>query len=182
MPEVSWSWGTGSDLGWFAGGDSAFADSGGGPQTGDMSPVSVSGIGAFVREQREQARLTVAQLAQAAGLPSSTLAQLERGVRKPSAEMLQQIARGLQASAEVLYDQGAIVAAAPDGTGITGVRESVLADPGLSARQKQMLLEVYESLRKQTAQAASDEAERPAAGGPGADQPSPNGPSNAGSG
>jgi transcriptional regulator with XRE-family HTH domain len=150
-----------------------------------MSPVSVSGIGSFLREQREQARLTVAQLAQAAGLPSSYLVQLERGVRKPSAEVLQQIARGLQASAEVLYDQGAIVAAAPDGpgdSGIPGVRESVLADPGLTARQKQMLLEVYESLRKQTAQAAAAGAEPGAGDRPGADEPPRNDPSPAGSG
>jgi hypothetical protein len=64
---------------------------------------------------------------------------------------------------------------------VLGLGES-LADPGLSARQKQMLLEVYESLRKETAQAASDRAEQAAADGPGADQPSPNGPSKAGSG
>jgi len=159
-----------------------------------MSPVSVSAIGAFLREQREQARLTVAQLAQAAGLPSSYLAQLERGVRKPSAEVLQQIARGLQASAGVIYDQGAIVAAAPDGPGgpdgpgapggpwVPGVRESVLADPGLTARQKQMLLEVYESLRKETAQAAAAEAGQGTEDLPGADEPPPNGPSPAGSG
>jgi transcriptional regulator with XRE-family HTH domain len=156
-----------------------------------MSPVSAGGIGAFLREQREQARLTVAQLAQAAGLPSSSLAQLERGVRKPSAEVLQQIARGLQASAGVLYDQGAIVAAAPDGPGgtagpggssVPGVRESVLADAGLTARQKQMLLEVYESLRRETAQAAPGWAEQATADLPGADEPPPNGPSKAGSG
>jgi transcriptional regulator with XRE-family HTH domain len=117
-----------------------------------MSPLRVSALGAFLREQGEQARLSVVQLAQAAGLPSAYLTQLERGVRKPSADALQQIARGLQASAEVLYDQGAIVTAEPAGAAGTGVRESVLADPGLTARQKQMLLEVYESFRKQTAQ------------------------------
>jgi transcriptional regulator with XRE-family HTH domain len=163
----------------------AFATHGGGPQTGCMSPVSASGVGAFLREQREQARLTVTQLAQAAGLPSSSLAQLERGVRKPSAEVLQQIARGLQASAGVLYDQGAIVAATPDGpgdSGAPGVRESVLADPGLTARQKQMLLEVYESLRKETAQAAAAGGEQPAGDRPGTDEPPHNVPSNAGSG
>jgi transcriptional regulator with XRE-family HTH domain len=132
-----------------------------------MSPVSVSAIGAFLREQQEQARLSVLQLAQAAGLPSSYLAQLERGVRKPSADVLQQIARGLQASAGMLYDQGAIVPAAPDGRGAAGVRESVLADPGLTVRQKQMLVEVYESFRKETAQAASARAEQAAGNRPG---------------
>jgi transcriptional regulator with XRE-family HTH domain len=147
-----------------------------------MSPVSVSGIGAFLREQREQARLTVAQLAQAAGLPSSYLVQLERGVRKPSAEVLQQIARGLRASAEVLYDQGAIVAAAPDSAGGSGVRESVLADPGLTVRQKQMLLEVYESLRKETAQATEPGAGAGAGDRPRTDEPPLNAPSPASSG
>jgi transcriptional regulator with XRE-family HTH domain len=147
-----------------------------------MSPVSVSGIGSFLREQREQARLTVAQLAQAAGLPSTYLAQLERGVRKPSAEALQQIARGLQASAEVLYDQGAIVAATPESASDPGVRGSVLADPGLSARQKQMLLEVYESLRKETAQATAPGPETGAGERPGTDEPPHNDPSQASSG
>jgi transcriptional regulator with XRE-family HTH domain len=177
-----------------------------------MSPARVSAIGAFLREQREQARLSVVQLAQAAGLPSSYLAQLERGVRKPSADVLQQIARGLQASAGLLYDQGAIVAAVPDGPTGTGVRESVLADPGLTVRQRQMLLEVYESFRKETAQAAAaaeqdattappqdavsppqgataappqdatTTAPRTAANQRGGDEPPPNGPSPAGSG
>jgi transcriptional regulator with XRE-family HTH domain len=147
-----------------------------------MSPVSVSAIGAFLREQREQARLSVIQLAQAAGLPSSYLTQLERGVRKPSADVLQQIARGLQASAGALYDQGAIVPPAPGGPGGTGVRESVLADPGLTVRQKQMLLEVYESFRKETAQDAQAAAGQAAGDRAGGDEPPPNVPSPAASG
>jgi transcriptional regulator with XRE-family HTH domain len=113
-----------------------------------MSPVNVPAIGAYIREQREQAKISLRQLAQAAGVSNPYLSQIERGLRRPSADILQQIARGLRISAEALYVQAGFLEDRPPGP---GVREAVLADPDLTERQKQMLLEVYESFRKESA-------------------------------
>jgi transcriptional regulator with XRE-family HTH domain len=113
-----------------------------------MSPVNVPAIGSYIREQREQAKISLRQLAQAAGVSNPYLSQIERGLRRPSADILQQIARGLRISAEALYVQAGFLEDRPGGP---GVRDAVLTDPELTERQKQMLLEVYESFRKETA-------------------------------
>jgi transcriptional regulator with XRE-family HTH domain len=63
-----------------------------------MSPVNVPAIGAYIREQREQAKISLRQLAEAAGVSNPYLSQIERGLRRPSADILQQIARGLACS------------------------------------------------------------------------------------
>ena len=73
-----------------------------------MSPVNVSAIGAYIREQREQAKISLRQLAQAAGISNPYLSQIERGLRRPSADILQQIAKGLRISAEALYVQAGL--------------------------------------------------------------------------
>jgi transcriptional regulator with XRE-family HTH domain len=119
-----------------------------------MSPVNVPAIGAYIREQREQAKISLRQLAQAAGVSNPYLSQIERGLRRPSADILQQIARGLRISAEALYVQAGFLEERPPES---GVRDAVLTDPELTERQKQMLLEVYESFRKET---AADNQER----------------------
>jgi transcriptional regulator with XRE-family HTH domain len=111
-----------------------------------MSPVNVPAIGAYIREQREQAKISLRQLAQAAGVSNPYLSQIERGLRRPSADILQQIARGLRISAEALYVQAGFLEDRPPGT---PVRDAVLADPDLTERQKQMLMEVYDSFRKE---------------------------------
>jgi transcriptional regulator with XRE-family HTH domain len=115
----------------------------------------VKSIGDYIREQREQARISMRQLAQAAGVSNPYLSQIERGLRKPSADILQQIAKGLRISAEALYVQAGIL---EDRPADSGVRTALLADPDLSERQKQVLVEIYESFRKENAAAA--EAER----------------------
>ena len=115
-----------------------------------MSPVNVPAIGAYIKEQREQAKISLRQLAQAAGVSNPYLSQIERGLRRPSADILQQIARGLRLSAEALYVQAGFLEDRPPGT---GVRDAVLADPELTERQKQMLIEVYDSFRRETAAA-----------------------------
>jgi transcriptional regulator with XRE-family HTH domain len=114
-----------------------------------MSPVNVPAIGAFIREQREQAKVSLRQLAQAAGVSNPYLSQIERGLRRPSADILQQIAKGLRISAEALYVQAGFLEDRPAGP---GVRDAVLADPELTERQKQMLLEVYDSFRRESAE------------------------------
>jgi transcriptional regulator with XRE-family HTH domain len=116
-----------------------------------MPQVSVNSIGEYIREQREQAKISLRQLSQAAGVSNPYLSQIERGLRKPSAEILQQIAKGLRISAEALYVQAGIL---EDRPADSGVRSALLADPTLSERQKQVLVEIYESFRKEGGTAA----------------------------
>jgi transcriptional regulator with XRE-family HTH domain len=112
-----------------------------------MSPVNVSSIGSYIREQREQAKISIRQLAQAAGVSNPYLSQVERGLRRPSADILQQIAKGLRISAEALYVQAGILD--DDREGQTPVTEAIMADPEITERQKQMLLDIYESFRRE---------------------------------
>ena len=113
-----------------------------------MGPVNVGSIGEYIRQQREQAKISLRQLASAAGVSNPYLSQIERGLRRPSAEILQQIAKGLRISAEALYVQAGIL---EDRRPDSGVRAAVLADPELAERQKQVLLEIYDSFRRETA-------------------------------
>jgi transcriptional regulator with XRE-family HTH domain len=104
---------------------------------------AVESLGDYLREQRVSARLSLRQLAEQAGVSNPYLSQIERGLRRPSAEVLQQLAKALRISAEQLYLRAGIVA--PDG-GIGGsVELAVLGDPALTERQKQTLLDVYAS-------------------------------------
>jgi len=137
-----------------------------------MRNVNVNSIGEYIREQREQAKISMRQLAQSAGVSNPYLSQIERGLRKPSADILQQIAKGLRISAEALYVQAGIL---EDRPADSGVRSALLADPQLSERQKQVLVEIYESFRRENAAdagTAETEADGPAeltVGSPGAE-------------
>jgi transcriptional regulator with XRE-family HTH domain len=111
-----------------------------------MSPVTVSTIGSYIREQRQQAKISIRQLAQAAGVSNPYLSQVERGLRRPSADILQQIAKGLRISAEALYVQAGIL---DDKPGERTVTDAIMADPEITERQKQMLIDIYESFRKE---------------------------------
>ena len=106
---------------------------------------TVVGIGAYIRSQRELADVSMRQLARAAGVSNPYLSQSERGLRKPSAEILQQIARGLRISAEALYVQAGILDQRPASV----VTDAVLADPTLTERQKQVLLDIYSTFRRE---------------------------------
>jgi transcriptional regulator with XRE-family HTH domain len=118
-----------------------------------MSPGKVSAIGSYIREQREQAKISLRQLADSAGISNPYLSQIERGLRRPSADILQQIAKGLRISAEALFVQAGFLEDRPPGS---VVREAVLTDAELTERQKQMLIEIYESFRRETAMARAD--------------------------
>jgi transcriptional regulator with XRE-family HTH domain len=109
--------------------------------------ANMNSIGDYIRQQREQAKISLRQLAEQAGVSNPYLSQIERGLRKPSAEILQQIARGLRISAEALYVQAGIL---EDRPGDSGVRAALLTDPQLTERQKQVLVEIYESFRKES--------------------------------
>ena len=108
--------------------------------------ANMNSIGEYIRQQREQAKISLRQLAEQAGVSNPYLSQVERGLRKPSADILQQIAKGLRISAEALYVQAGIL---EDRPGDSGVRSALLTDPQLTERQKQVLVEIYESFTKE---------------------------------
>ena len=109
--------------------------------------ANMNSIGEYIRQQREQAKISLRQLAEQAGVSNPYLSQVERGLRKPSADILQQIAKGLRISAEALYVQAGIL---EDRPGDSGVRSALLTDPQLTERQKQVLIEIYESFTKES--------------------------------
>ena len=109
-------------------------------------------LGDYIREQRRGNQISLRQLADLAGVSNPYLSQIERGLRRPSAEILQQIAKGLRISAEALYLQAGIL---EQRDGDPAVAAAVLADPVLTERQKQVLLEIYESFRREVGTAAA---------------------------
>ncbi len=111
-------------------------------------------IGSFIRTQREAAQVSVRQLAEKAGVSNPYLSQIERGLRKPSAEVLNQIAKALRVSAEVLYIQAGILE--PSGT--NEVRDAIVTDTAINERQKQALLDIYTSFCAQNEAALAEAA------------------------
>jgi transcriptional regulator with XRE-family HTH domain len=103
---------------------------------------AVEDIGAYIRRQREGAEVSLRQLAKVAGISNPYLSQIERGLRKPSAEILQQIAKALSISAEQLYVRAGILDAR-EGDG--DVVQAILCCERLTEAQKQALLRVYQS-------------------------------------
>ena len=103
----------------------------------------IADVGEFIRSQREVASMSVRRLAEAAGVSNPYLSQIERGLRRPSAEILQQIAKALKISVETLYVRAGILA--DESPADIGVREAIGRDELLTPEQKQALLNVYES-------------------------------------
>ena len=126
-----------------------------------MRNVNVNSIGGYIREQREQAKISMRQLAQSAGVSNPYLSQIERGLRRPSAEVLQQIAKAMRISAESLYVRAGIVNPA-DGVG-GSVELAVLGDTKLTERQKQSLLDVYASFLALNGATSTDHTDTPPA-------------------
>jgi transcriptional regulator with XRE-family HTH domain len=119
-------------------------------------------LGVFIREQREVARLSVRRLSDMAGISNPYLSQIERGLRKPSAEILQQIAKALRISAETLYVRAGILDPRDVGGDLT---EAILSEPNLSEDQKQTLMRIYLSFRRENDQLRPDEGGSSAAHG-----------------
>jgi transcriptional regulator with XRE-family HTH domain len=114
-------------------------------------------IGSFIRTQREAAQVSVRQLAEKAGVSNPYLSQIERGLRKPSADVLQQIAKALRVSAEVLYVRAGIL----EPSDSNEVRDAIVTDTAITERQKHVLLDIYTSFCQQNeAEGTEDEAER----------------------
>lgn len=97
-------------------------------------------LGAFIRQQRERANISLRKLADKAGISNPYLSQIERGLRKPSAEILKSIARGLSIQAESLYSRAGLL---EEGFSPPTVVEAIEADSQLNQRQKQVLLDIY---------------------------------------
>ncbi|GAA3968794.1 hypothetical protein GCM10023085_58910 [Actinomadura viridis] len=138
-----------------------------------MATSKVGSIGEYIREQRTRAKISLRQLADVSGISNPYLSQIERGLRKPSAEILQQIAKGLRISAEVLYVQAGILEAREADT---DVQAALRADLILTERQKQVLLDIYASFLKENAAegvADQDDAEDGAGDGDAPRDPAP---------
>lgn len=103
-------------------------------------------LGEFLRRQRELSKLSIRQLADICGISNPYLSQIERGLRTPSSVILQSLSKGLKLSAETLYTQAGILD--PQETEESDVVKAVMRDPSLSARQREMLIDVYSSFRK----------------------------------
>ncbi len=112
-----------------------------------MATLKVGSLGDYIREQRESAQVSLRQLAKSAGVSNPYLSQIERGLKKPSAEILSQIAKGLRISAETLYVRAGILDERESGN----VVGAVLADPTIGERHKRVLIDVYESFRAEHA-------------------------------
>lgn len=115
-------------------------------------------VGEYLAEQRRHAQLSLRQLSDLAGVSNPYLSQIERGLRKPSADVLQQLAKALRISAETLYVRAGILDPEDSSDGATrtsGVVDAVLLDPALNERQKRVLLDVYGSfVRENTSDTA----------------------------
>lgn len=127
----------------------------------------VRNLGDYIREQRRSSQISLRQLARLAGVSNPYLSQIERGLRKPSAQILQQIAKALRISAEALYVQAGILEYR-EGSG--EVVDAVHREQGLTERQKQVLIEIYDSFRKENDGRAA-ESDRLAAASALADEP-----------
>ncbi|HUW03698.1 MAG TPA: helix-turn-helix transcriptional regulator [Acidimicrobiales bacterium] len=113
-------------------------------------------LGEFIREQRRIDHLSLRKLSEMAGISNPYLSQIERGLRKPSADILQQIARALEISAESLYVRAGILEDRGDDVDVTG---EIGRDPHLTEDQKRTLVRIYQSFRLESAEDGEPDAE-----------------------
>ncbi|GAA2504257.1 helix-turn-helix domain-containing protein [Winogradskya humida] len=111
-------------------------------------------VGTFIRDLRQTAKISLRQLADRAGVSNPYLSQIERGLRKPSAEVLQQLASALRVSTPAMYLRAGLL----DGEGQQGVIAAIAVDPDLTIAQKQSLTQIYETFRNENARQAADDA------------------------
>jgi len=121
-------------------------------------PEKFNELGSFIREQRSSARLSLRRLSELAGVSNPYLSQIERGLRRPSAEILQQIARALRISAETLYVQAGILDK-PEGD--TDLSRLILQDHHLNDDQRQAMLRIYLSFRHENEDTSSRHVHTP---------------------
>ncbi|WP_406048468.1 helix-turn-helix domain-containing protein [Kribbella sp. NBC_00889] len=131
----------------------------------DRVAGSVGSVGEYLAEQRRNAQLSLRQLSDLAGVSNPYLSQIERGLRKPSADVLQQLAKALRISAETLYVRAGILDPddGSDSRSASGVVDAVLLDPVLNERQKRVLLDVYASFVRENTPSDEPAAAKPTA-------------------
>jgi len=124
--------------------------------------MKVKDVGKFIRDQRRGAQLSLRKLAKLAGVSNPYLSQIERGLRRPSAEILNGIAKALRISAETLYVKAGILDPReephPD-----DLLSAILADRAITERQKQVLIQIYNSFREETERTREARRKRAAA-------------------
>lgn len=106
-------------------------------------------VGTFIRELRRSAQISLRELADRAGVSNPYLSQIERGLRKPSAEVLQQLASALRVSTPLMYLRAGLL----DGKESQDVLAAIAADPDLTLAQKQSLTQIYETFRRENSRA-----------------------------
>jgi transcriptional regulator with XRE-family HTH domain len=121
----------------------------------DRLAGQIGSLGEFIAGQRRAAQLSLRQLAEQTGISNPYLSQIERGLRKPSAEVLQQLAKALRVSAETLYVRAGMLD--PDDHPATSVEMAVLADIAITERQKRVLIDVYASFVSENSKTATCE-------------------------
>ncbi|MFP3913732.1 MAG: helix-turn-helix domain-containing protein [Actinomycetota bacterium] len=117
-----------------------------------MSQDQVTDLGDYIRQQRQRANLSLRRLADRAGISNPYLSQIERGIRRPSAQILKQLSRALSISAETMYSRAGLI---EDGGDPPTVVEAIESDQRLSPRHKQVLLDLYRALIDNTPQKES---------------------------
>lgn len=120
-----------------------------------MTRIDVTGLGEYIRDQRNQAEMSLRQLAESAGVSNPYLSQIERGLRKPSAEILSQIAKGLRISAETLYVRAGILEEERQGNSVV---TALALDGSINDRQRQVLMEIYTAFCSENAVHASEQS------------------------
>jgi transcriptional regulator with XRE-family HTH domain len=133
-------------------------------------PERFNELGSFIREQRSSARLSLRRLSELAGISNPYLSQIERGLRRPSAEILQQIAKALRISAETLYVQAGILDK-PDGD--TDLSRHIFADHHLTEEQRQAMMRIYLSFRHENDDVAGEPEPAPDASAGASGTPAP---------
>src|SRR5439155_20922903 len=104
--------------------------------------MKIRQLGEFIRKQRKGSRLSLKAVSSVTGVSIPYLSQIERGLRKPSADILQAIAKGLRISAETLYVQAGILEDRP----IADVAAAIMVDAAINERQKQALVQIYQAV------------------------------------
>lgn len=135
-----------------------------------MARIDMSGLGDYIREQRDQAQMSLRQLAKGAEISNAYLSQVERGLRRPSADILYKIAGALRISAEQLYVRAGIL---EERAGDADVTAAIAADPTLTDKQRRTLLDIYAAFQAENA--VREQQQRDAAPAAATPQPAPAG-------
>lgn len=124
---------------------------------GDSPGSPVTHVGEFIRSQREKADLSLRRLAERAGVSNPYLSQIERGVRRPSAEILKRVSKALEISAETLYSRAGLIEASGEAPTVV---EAIDSDRRLSPRQKRVLIDLYRALLEAETASSEDDEKR----------------------